>query len=195
MSKRLTATSGFFLMLALLLYLDGGVLFWAALSAALFHELAHYAAARTCGATLHCLRLTAVGAEMELRSQILTYPAELAIAAAGPLANLLLALLLANLPALPNRFLLAGVHLSLGVFNLLPVAPLDGSQILRSALSALASPAWGQRCANALSLLLSAVLVLFGIVAFLRGSNPSLLVTAFWLLSRNLPQKNRPCSR
>ena len=197
MSQKLAVSPGFFLMLALPLYLDGGLLFWATVSAALFHELAHYAAARSLGAELRRLRLTAAGAEMQLRAQHpLSYPAEFAIAAAGPLANLLLALVLANLPALPHRFLLAGVHLSLAVFNILPVEPLDGSQLLRIALSAAANPAWGERSARTLSLLLSGALVLLGIVALIRSSgNPSLLVTALWLLSRNLPQKKRPRSR
>ena len=193
MSKKIEATPGFFLMLALLLYLDGGLIFWAAVSAALLHELAHYAAARAFGASLRRLRLTAAGAEMALaRHTPLPYPAELTIAAAGPLTNLLLALVLANLLALSNRFLLAGVHLSLGVFNLLPVDPLDGGQILRTLISALWSPTQGQTITAALSLTLSAALALLGILTLLRGSNPSLLVTALWLIARNFPQKNRP---
>ena len=197
MSQKLAVTPGFFLMLALPLYLDGGLLFWATVSAALLHELAHYGAARCLGAELRRLRLTVAGAEMQLRSRHpLSYPAEFAIAAAGPLANLLLALVLANLPALPHRFLLAGVHFSLAAFNLLPVEPLDGSQLLRIALSAAANPAWGQRHALRLSLALAVILAALGAVLLLcSGGNPSLLVTGLWLLSRNWPQKKRPRSR
>jgi len=197
MTPPVEASPGFFLMLALLLYLDGGLLFWAALSAALLHELAHFAAARSFGARLRRLRLTAAGAEMQLQTPSpLPYPAEFTIAAVGPLTNLALALLLANLPV-PHHDLLAGVHLSLGVFNLLPVEPLDGSRLLRLLLAALHNPQWGERSAERLSLTLAATLAALGLVMFLcGGGNPSLLVTALWLLSRNLPKrKKRPHSR
>ena len=191
MSLKVESSPGFFLMLALLLYLDGGLIFWAALSAALLHELAHCTAAQAFGAKIRCLRLTAAGAEMELYQQRpLSYPAEFIIALSGPLANLVLAFALANLPV-PNRFLLAGVHLSLGTFNLLPVEPLDGSQLLRIILSVVRNPQWGQRSTKALSLSLSVAVTALGLMLLRRSANPSLLVTGLWLLSRNLPKRQK----
>jgi len=64
------------------------------------------------------------------------------VSLAGPLMNILLALLsvivaklaaLAHLPAVYSScILLAGLSLFLGVFNLLPIPPLDGSHVVKN---------------------------------------------------------------
>ncbi len=65
----------------------------------------------------------------------------LMVSLAGPAANFALAALLAipfllNIPLLANRFLAnaAVISVALGVFNLIPVPPLDGSKVLASLL-------------------------------------------------------------
>lgn len=81
----------------------------------------------------------------------------LATAAAGPLANLLLCVLsIASLKHLPEPLMAAGapeellqpfyiamtMNLGLAIFNLLPIPPLDGGQILQSLLPARFLPAF-----------------------------------------------------
>lgn len=96
----------------------------ASLSAAAFHELCHILA-------LVLMHKQIDGVNIGMRgTKILTAPMdakeELLCAAAGPMGSLFLLLFLRQLPRLA---LCAGVQ---GLFNLLPLYPLDGGRILQS---------------------------------------------------------------
>jgi len=93
----------------------------------------------------------------------LSYARELAVTLAGPAVNLLAAPLLAAIAARcawPLGYLLAGAHVLLGVYNLLPIPPLDGAQALyllvawRWGPSAGAAAAFFAGCAAALALVI-----------------------------------------
>ena len=102
------------------------------LLAALCHELGHYLVLRRCGAVVECVSVTPFGVALQLapRPQ-LSYGRELVAVAAGPTVNLLLAFTLSALGSLREwAYAAAGAHLVLGVFNLLPVRPLDGGTML-----------------------------------------------------------------
>ena len=110
------------------------------LSAALLHELGHWAVLRLWGAPVTALRISVFGAEMTVDGAGLSYGRELAAVLAGPAVNLLAGLLLAHLgdPAA------AGAHLVLCAFNLLPVRPLDGGRALYLLAGWAAGPAAGE---------------------------------------------------
>lgn len=109
----------------------GEVLPVAALSA-LGHEAGHLLALRLAGVRVERMRLTAFGAEIRADTRYLPYPREILCTVAGPAVNLALAVLLAR--AMGN-YVAAGVNLTLGVFNLLPVPALDGGRILHLLVS------------------------------------------------------------
>ena len=90
------------------------------------------------------LRISIFGAELVTDAARLSYPGELAAVLAGPAVNLLCGLLLAR----GHAWVAAGAHLSLCLFNLLPVRPLDGGRALALAVSALAGPAAGEGAAR-----------------------------------------------
>lgn len=94
----------------------------AAVTAALFHELCHGAAAVALGGSLGDIRLGERGATMEVGG--LSNGRELLAAAAGPVGSLGLLLLGRCFP----RLALCG--LVQGLYNLLPIYPLDGGRIL-----------------------------------------------------------------
>ena len=96
------------------------------LGAAALHELGHILCLRRFGAPIRRLRIGVLGAVLETGGTM-SYGRELAAVLAGPLANLLAAVLLGWL----GYPVSAGANAVLGAFNLLPVSPLDGRRIWR----------------------------------------------------------------
>jgi Zn-dependent protease len=114
----------------------------------LLHELAHCVVARREGIIVDDILLLPIGGVSQMRSIPKVPGQELAMAVAGPLASLGLALFFAAATlALGSQLwpptLLAGswlarlawVNLLLGLFNLLPALPMDGGRILRAGLA------------------------------------------------------------
>lgn len=110
----------------------------------LAHELAHAVAARRAGLRAGSITLWFLGGFTSIDGSATTPRAEATIAAAGPLtslgiaaacAGLALAAAWAGSPRLAVDALsyLALINGALGLFNLLPAAPLDGGRILRAA--------------------------------------------------------------
>ena len=191
-------SGGFLLLMALLWYLGmEETLFWCLLASAL-HELGHALAARRMGVSIRRLRITAVGAEMVLcPTRMLSYPGEMLIALAGPAVNLFTAALAVRLPwEGQGRLLFAGASAALGAFNLLPLGPLDGGQLLRAALSLLISPEAGRIVTEGLTLAGTAALLGAGVWLLAAGEgNLSLLVIGGWLCAGAAGQRRKEGKR
>ena len=164
----------------------------------IIHELGHALTARRYGIETREIVLTPVGGVARLDG----YPqgtAELAIAIAGPLVNLILAivvflgLLAAGLPPwgagavvdLPSalQWLLVG-NLGLFALNLLPAFPLDGGRILRSALSFLMGQERATKIATRLGMVLAGFMGLAALIPWQLGVpfNVLLFLTALFVL-------------
>jgi Zn-dependent protease/CBS domain-containing protein len=106
------------------------------------HELSHALTARRYGVEMRGITLFVFGGVAEMQGEVPTPKAELVIAAAGPLASLVIALAcfgVAGIDAWPGPVTavfsyLALLNVSLAIFNLAPAFPLDGGRILRSIL-------------------------------------------------------------
>jgi Zn-dependent protease/predicted transcriptional regulator len=120
--------------------LGAALVFFASLLA---HEVAHAIVARRHGVEVMGLTLWLFGGVATLGSEPPTPRADFRIAVAGPAASLGLAagfeLVAIGLQALDTGHVvvvavawLAGINLMLGLFNLIPGAPLDGGRILRA---------------------------------------------------------------
>jgi len=176
-------TSALFLLLT-----DTPILLTALLPAALLHELAHYAVLRLCGVRTARFTLTGLGASLYVPElHRLSYGAELLSAAAGPLMNLLLWVLL-SLTGREELTLFAGAQMVLGVLNLLPVRPMDGGRILWLATAYLTEPYTADRVAAAVGLAVSSALLALCLwLVLTTGSGLFLLLGALWLAYRSLP--------
>lgn len=136
--RRIELSPGFAFFLAWLAWLGGAELFWWYLVAAALHEAAHAAAIYLFGGRILQVRLGF--GDAYLRTSLLPPRAAFWCALTGPAANLLCALTLGR--AVPA---FAAISLLLGVYNLLPVWPLDGGRMVNSLLTALFPDARAER--------------------------------------------------
>lgn len=183
---------------ALLLAASLPLLVWAAVSA-LVHELGHWLAIKALGGQVAHLRLTGVGAVLQPRRETLfSYGEECLVALAGPTASLVLASLAGawgRTHGGEGAFLLTGVSLALGIFNLLPALPLDGGRVLRAAVSQLAGPDAGERACLWAGRGVALLLVCGGGWVFGLTGNFTLLLCGLWLLAQGAGRRGRVFSR
>lgn len=184
---RIRVSPGAPALLAVFVWLSSPEVLGAVLLAALCHELGHYAALRRRGGWVRAVRISALGAEMQVAGRM-SYGGELLAAAAGPAVNLVLAAALGLLGRWwEPLYLFAGAQLVLGAFNLLPALPLDGGRILWLALAWLTEPYTAQRVLSVVSLAVSLALLLGGgWFIWRQGGSPFLLVGAVGLTGWNL---------
>ena len=108
-----------------ILHKDGLLLFM--LFAVLLHEAGHCAALFLLGGKIEQVTISLFGIKLQVKeTPILSYGKEFLAIAAGPFVNIAAAFFYAY----NRRFTEAGVMLSFGVFNLLPVQSLDGGRLL-----------------------------------------------------------------
>ena len=163
------------------------------LLAAALHECGHLLALRAFGVRAEGLRLSALGAVLYARgAQRLSYGRELLVTLAGPGANLLcgfLTALLALRLSWTDGFVLAGAHLLLAAFNLLPIPPLDGSRALYLAAAFFFGPLVGDAVTAVTGALFALALSGAGLWLHLKtGAGLFFLLASLALLLGVLPQ-------
>lgn len=130
--NKMVVTPGFFGMLIGALLLGAVEVLPLISLAALLHEMGHLLALRVFGVDVEGIYFTAFGMEIRADTRFLPYGKDILCTLAGPLVNLLAAVVLARLA---GDYLLAGANLLEGVFNLLPLTGLDGARALHLLLS------------------------------------------------------------
>lgn len=190
--RGLRVSPGFAALLALSAFLSPPELTGAVLLAAAFHECAHLAALALFGVPTEGVSLSAAGAVIHARGAArLSYGRELAVTLAGPGANLLLAPLVACAAAhsaWPWGWLFAGANTLLGVYNLLPIPPLDGARALYLFTAWRFGPAAGDAVSGATGLLCAAALAALSVRLTAEYGGALLPLAAFALLFRAIGQ-------
>ncbi|OKP96305.1 M50 family metallopeptidase [Paenibacillus sp. P46E] len=165
------------------------------------HELGHVCAALLCGVHVKSVQLLPFGgvAVMEDHGR-LNATREIGIAVAGPLQNLLLILMAYGLQQAgygSGGFLAYFIQANaiIGLFNLLPVLPLDGGKIFQATLSLLLPYYVTLLWCGRVSIAASVLVVLYSILPLGTGGGLRLnllMIGAFLLYSNLTDQRNLP---
>ena len=178
---KISVTPGFLLLMAWLYYSGRGKLAFLVLVSSCLHEAAHYMTLRLFGARVERLKISMVGAEMQVIGR-LSYPGEILSAAAGPASNLMAALVLARFAG-ERGYVAAGLNLALAFFNLLPAPGLDGGRCLAGLTGWLCGPHRADALNRAVSGTVGLCAAAAGLTAFILGGNVTGLLAGFWLCS------------
>ena len=145
----------------------------------LLHELAHSFVAMGEGLKVRDITLFFLGGMANLENECQTSKGSLKIAISGPIVSLLLAflmILLSNNLSVSNIIFsnlfkqVGSLNLLIGVFNLLPIIPLDGGVILKSLIWYFTgSKRKGIKVAIASARLISFLAIFIGIFSLLNG--------------------------
>ena len=154
--------------------------------AALCHEIAHCAVIRLFHCNIKEINFTVFGAEIKTSGTV-GYGVEWLSIAAGPGCNLLLAGLLA-LPGKNNEtwYLFSGAQAVLGVFNLLPIRPLDGGNLLWIATAVLTEPYTADTACRWVGFLCALLLAALCLWLFIAGGGVFPMIAALWLLWQSI---------
>ncbi len=175
----------FFLLVVLVLASPGGTTASVALADAIWlvvlfasvtlHELAHSLLARRLGLTVRDIVLLPIGGVSQIEAMDTASSVETKVAAAGPLASILIGvLLLAAALALGAKIwppsLYGGswltrigwLNLLLAAFNLLPAIPMDGGRVLRSLIARGHSKLRATQISSTVAMALAAAMIGYG---------------------------------
>ena len=181
---RLKISAAALALMAAAIFVDAALLA-CILAAAAAHEAGHGAALLIFKERVSELRVEPWGFEMSCAGT-LSYGKEIVTAAAGPIASLLLAVLLSAAGRYFSAQILyfaAGVSFVFGIFNALPVLPLDGGRVLQNALALPLGPFAAERAVCVTSCVVIFVLLAGGMALLIKTrTNFTLLMAGAWLL-------------
>ena len=157
------------------------------ISAIVIHELTHLIVLLLCNGRAVRLTITPLGLSID-RAGLLSHWNELWLSLSAPLMNLCLASLF-GMCSLSKYAVYA--NLSFGLFNLLPIYPLDGAKALHALLCNRLSPSRSADICHWISLILLFILWLFSIsLAFIPNGNLSLLLLSAALFFSNTSENS-----
>ena len=169
--------------------------FFCSLAAVLLHECAHAKVAKKLGYELNLIKLMPYGAAL-CGAEAMPPNHEIRIALAGPMFNLAVATLFAALWWLvADSYMFTQAfcvnNLYIGLFNLLPVYPMDGGRVLLAALSTRMKREKAYKITRVTAAVFGVVAItLFALSAVYSLNICFLCVGLFMLLSAFIPDKS-----
>lgn len=178
----------------LMLLLDESGTAVSALVCCILHELGHLLCLFMFSSPPECVTLGAFGMRIDKSSAELSYLHETVTALAGPVINFLLALILfvvSKFIKAPWLLTSAALNLCTGLFNMIPVEPLDGGRAIKNALLIRFDEQRTEKIINVVSFITLVPLTLSGIAVLkFSGYNFTLLLVCVYI-SAYLLMKNK----
>ncbi len=175
----------FFAMLTMLFVVDKKGIALITVVCVALHELGHIASLCLFGSQPDGIVFGIFGIRIQQNRYILSEFRQTVVVLCGPLVNLALfaVFLLANIIFQKQILLLiSAVNLVMGVFNLLPIMPLDGGRILLSVLSFFFAEKTVRRIMRVICIVLLFALISAGVfLAVKTGLNISLIATSVYI--------------
>lgn len=177
-----------FLLIGLFCFLVGqGFVFCCYTLCVFLHELVHMIVAKKLGYVCNKIKLMPFGAVLDAESDEFCYKDEILIAISGPLFNLLMSLICVTFWWInPATYYLtcdfAVANLVCGIFNLLPIFPLDGGRVLLAIISKNHDRKFSVKIVKIVTICFGFILFGFFILTFFTFPNLSLGVMGFTLV-------------
>ena len=183
------------LILIFIISINGNFLigvFWITL-----HELSHIVIASSYGCKFNNFKINVLGAKAEIcEIEELSEKRKLNVYLAGPCFNFIIAMMMYILNYKYNLVIFENsvkINLSLGLFNLLPAYPLDGSRICEILLTRRYLYRETKSIVVILSIIISIMLFLFGtsIMIFLHKVNISFFMASVLMIYTSILEKQK----
>lgn len=186
--RKITVHPLFFFCLAWIVLTDSSVSLLCVMTSVFVHECGHIFVYRYANVVINEIHLQPFGVRITVRNEAFISPrTQFWCAFAGPCMNFVcvcICLLIGRFTVLPEWIMIFYLsNLFLGIFNLLPIIPLDGSRMLHVILSALLGEYMAQILCAWISLLVGIGVLVCGIYVVIdSGINISLCVLAGYIL-------------
>ena len=182
---KITVLPGFILLFAVLFYFDPGWFIPAAFLSICIHEAGHIIALKIFKKKIDGVIFSAFGLSIKIRGDKMSYLEEAMSALSGPAASIAFAYFTAtagNISGYDYMYIIAGISMTYGIFNLILIRPLDGGLAFYALLNIFTSP----HCADKISsiterTLIAAVFVAGCLLLISDAHNPTLAAIALWL--------------
>lgn len=182
MQLRFSLPAAIWLTYFLLCDQSGGAVY--SICAAAFHECGHLLVLFLLHDAPKRISFGVYGMRIEQqKSTKLSYGQEFLAALAGPACNLLLGAVLLFL----RLDMAAGINFALAGFNLLPIRPMDGGQMLHALLCRKFSQEKADEICKKIAVCGTVPLTAIGVYAWRSGGNYSLLLSSLYVVSLLLP--------
>ena len=142
-----------------------------------FHEFSHIFIASIFGKQITEINFTVCGLNAKIHEKNKIQKCWLFIYLAGPLSNLMLAILTRKI------YLSFMLNMVLCVLNLLPIHPLDGFKILDLLLKWFVPNIVRIKITKIISLIVMGVITIIGAIIMLNTKNPSILLIVFYVIN------------
>lgn len=142
-----------------------------------FHEFSHIFIASIFGKQITEINFTVCGLNAKIHEKNKIQKCWLFIYLAGPLSNLMLAILTRKI------YLSFMLNMVLCVLNLLPIYPLDGFKILDLLLKWFVPNIVRIKITKIISLMVMGVITIIGVIIMLNTKNPSILLIIFYVIN------------